>query len=812
MRNDIKTLQNSYRFYKWLIATHGVVEVRGINIDRGTFVGYFDDAKSIVTMLGIENPRKNLKYLTVPRDGEAFWYYILGLFPPDLRARSYNKISRSKISVSDSEVTAYKLILVDCDPIRPRGVSSSQHEKHLAACTARRVYRHLTKILGIPKSALIFADSGNGFHILINTVAFPNNADNVLFVRSFLNYLGKLFSTAAVGIDQTVYNPSRISKLYGSLSIKGSHVSDRPWRYSNVHFYNDKKPITCYNYSPTEVDLLSLSIPIIALPATLQGDGGISQERNITAIVDMLEGEKRVFRRKDRPVHSAPFNDAIFEFESCPVHEKMTDDNGPDGDQYECMVGVETSGKIFAKCQHMSDKTWQDFKTILHYEKYVKSYIPDTVDDINLHFNTSTGPASSDSTSTSIQNILSTYKVDDVEIFKDGKEVFVNLMSQFNKKEWKERPYAIPKANLLQVGAVNSIAGPPGVGKTTVLIGGIILPMLRGEPVLGQFKMPKIRIFYVNGDNDQSYFMNRLVLRYGYDYDRDFEWLKFFHTQNSPLPESQIYDLIIRAIEYFGSQWIIIDNRTSIFVESVYGMDSSKKALKLVDNLKGIAIKHGVIMSMVEHMRKNFYRRPWELLSLDEVLGTTSRTIEQVIGINPKYDLIKNTSNVSDKPEDSSKRKPKSKETFIQRKGEGILLDLKNAEGLGSDLMQYKIIHEEASSFISFDKCTGVYQEIESMNDGIELVDSPISSSILTYLREHYKFGQSEFQYGNIAQDTSIPLSKIKKFFVNYGIDFGMTILDIQGRGQKARVKIHNADLLNRKKPELNLDKMLELV
>ena len=53
--------------------------------------------------------------------------------------------------------------------------------------------------------------------------------------REILEYLSFRFSRDALAVvDQTVYNPSRIWKVYGTLSRKGENSEDRPWRVSHL--------------------------------------------------------------------------------------------------------------------------------------------------------------------------------------------------------------------------------------------------------------------------------------------------------------------------------------------------------------------------------------------------------------------------------------------------------------------------------------------------------------------------------------------------------------------------------------------------
>jgi hypothetical protein len=75
------------------------------------------------------------------------------------------------------------------------------------------------------------ADSGNGFHLLYR-IDLP--ADDGELVKRCLKALAHQFDTDAVKIDTSVFNPSRIVKLYGTMSRKGDSTTERPHRRSSV--------------------------------------------------------------------------------------------------------------------------------------------------------------------------------------------------------------------------------------------------------------------------------------------------------------------------------------------------------------------------------------------------------------------------------------------------------------------------------------------------------------------------------------------------------------------------------------------------
>jgi len=85
--------------------------------------------------------------------------------------------------------------------------------------------------LGVPRGAIVYADSGNGAHVCVR-IDEPNDPATTVLLRRCLAALDLIFSTEAVRVDLTTYNAARIWKLYGTLSKKGDDTRDRPHRRS----------------------------------------------------------------------------------------------------------------------------------------------------------------------------------------------------------------------------------------------------------------------------------------------------------------------------------------------------------------------------------------------------------------------------------------------------------------------------------------------------------------------------------------------------------------------------------------------------
>jgi len=67
---------------------------------------------------------------------------------------------------------------------------------------------------------MILTSSGNGAHILVRIEEIPNTAENTELIKTCLLALSSKFT----GIDLSVFNPSRVFKLTGTVCRKGDVI------------------------------------------------------------------------------------------------------------------------------------------------------------------------------------------------------------------------------------------------------------------------------------------------------------------------------------------------------------------------------------------------------------------------------------------------------------------------------------------------------------------------------------------------------------------------------------------------------------
>jgi hypothetical protein len=206
-----------------LFAPGQVVELRALDaVTREwrrphTVSGYFDDwEKLAAAATGI---RARGIYVT------------LNPVNPALLTRAYIRVRDMKASdpaTGDSDIVARRWLPIDCDPVRPTGISATDAEHDLALARAQEIRAYL-RDQGWPEPFL--ADSGNGAHLLYR-VELP--ADDGGLVEQVLAALAFRFTDDLVTVDQKNFNPARIWKLYGTVAAEGDSTPGRPHRLSRL--------------------------------------------------------------------------------------------------------------------------------------------------------------------------------------------------------------------------------------------------------------------------------------------------------------------------------------------------------------------------------------------------------------------------------------------------------------------------------------------------------------------------------------------------------------------------------------------------
>lgn len=200
-----------------LIKQNGLVEVRILQ-GKKSISGYFKDVDNIIR--------------EIKRYEDANIYFVLN----EINDACYSREQKEKLyenpknTTSDTDISKREWVLIDIDPVRPSGVSATDDEKKHAMEIGNKVFKFL-RDAGFAEP--VCADSGNGVHLLYK-VSMANDAANAELIKKFLQVLDLYFSDNHAQVDKSVFNASRITKLYGTSSRKGNSDVLRPHRLSGI--------------------------------------------------------------------------------------------------------------------------------------------------------------------------------------------------------------------------------------------------------------------------------------------------------------------------------------------------------------------------------------------------------------------------------------------------------------------------------------------------------------------------------------------------------------------------------------------------
>jgi len=212
------------RFLCLLHCAGNVVEIRALKVSTPdyrrahTVSGYFDDFARAAAAAAELSQHAGAVYCT------------LNEIDPALLARAHNRVRpvESGETTSDTNVRRRRWLLVDLDPVRPAGISATDAEREAARQRARDVHGYL-RGEGWPDP--IAGDSGNGNHLLY-PLDLPR--DDGGRVQRILEALAARFDDDVVTVDTTTFNPSRITKVFGTRAGKGDHTPARPHRLARL--------------------------------------------------------------------------------------------------------------------------------------------------------------------------------------------------------------------------------------------------------------------------------------------------------------------------------------------------------------------------------------------------------------------------------------------------------------------------------------------------------------------------------------------------------------------------------------------------
>ena len=305
------------------------------------YTGYFKGADKLINELQM-----------LPENGGNVYITLQYINDSCYNREQRDKILFGKPTTSDGDISGYRHLLIDLDPVRPAGIGSTAEQLTAAHDKAASVYKYL-KAEGFPEP--VIAMSGNGWHLLYKT-ALDNTPEKAELIHGCLEALDMMFSDDIVKVDTTVFNPSRVCKLYGTYACKGADTPETPHRLSEIRSAPDK-PQTV---PKALLEKLAANAPVKSQPAKGQRTNGTFDlqawltEHNvpIRETISTGGGTKYI-------LDCCPFN---------PAHDKK-----------DAAVFELADGSFGFKCFHnsCSDKHWREFR--LHYEPDAYTVLePDT--------------------------------------------------------------------------------------------------------------------------------------------------------------------------------------------------------------------------------------------------------------------------------------------------------------------------------------------------------------------------------------------------------------------------------------------------
>lgn len=565
-----------------------LVEIRVLDKSKNrTFSGYFTDIETIIKEL------KPHQYSDI--------YFTLNDINPACYSREQRDhfVMRPKSTTSDSDIIGRSWALIDIDCKKPSDTNSTDEEKAAAKKVAGDVYRFL---LSQGFSKPIVADSCNGYHILIK-MQLANTMETNTLMKNFLQTLSMLYSNEVVEIDLSVFNPSRICKLYSTYGRKGSNTKERPQRQSSILTVPDEIKITDIEYFRKVVSLL----PTKEVPCkgnnhyvgNFSLDDFIAKHGiQVSQIQSVAGGTKYIL------------DHCVFD----------SNHRGKDA-----MLFLRSDGAIGYHCFHSScqNYTFKDVRLMFEPDAYDKKEYKEFQQKriYNTPYN---------------ERIKPNFIKQEESIDDKGKK-WMNL-SDIEDKDISELIfiptgyYQMDKAiRGLFMGEVTVLSGNNGCGKTSWLTCVTLNAIQRGFKVAlwsGEMKSDTIKKWHhqiAAGKNhvekvegwDNYYVVNK---RIGKKIDEWTEGKLFVYNHNYGNKWAQLFEDIKEVVEKQGVQMIVLDNLMALSLLEYEGTQYNQQTA-FINAIKEYAKMNDVTFVLVAHPRKSL-----GFLRKESISGTADLT------------------------------------------------------------------------------------------------------------------------------------------------------------------------------------------
>lgn len=316
-------------------------EVRIVASSKKNVSGYFRDAETCINALKGVHANDNCNvYITLNGIRDE-------CYSRQQRDRFMNNVSPT---TTDSDIDLYTWFLIDIDPVRAAGTSSSEEQIVLAKKKSNEVYLFM-KQTGFEEPIVGF--SGNGVHLLYS-VGLAMSEENKKLVKDCLAVLSLFFSDDKVSVDTANFNPARVCKLYGTLAQKGANTQERPHRMSYIVQAPEKA-------KQNDKALLQKLAGYLPVPDSPQGYNRFNPRE--FDLDQWLDGHGLHYTK------ASYGSGTKYILEHCPFDENHT---GKDA----CIFRM-SNGAIGFHCFHNScaDRTWQDVRRLYEPDAYDRQYV-----------------------------------------------------------------------------------------------------------------------------------------------------------------------------------------------------------------------------------------------------------------------------------------------------------------------------------------------------------------------------------------------------------------------------------------------------
>lgn len=273
-----------------------------------------------------------------------------------IRDECYSRQQRDRFmsgvspTTTDTDIGGYTWLLVDIDPVRSAGTSSSEEQIELAKKKGNEVFAFMKQV-GFEDPIVGF--SGNGVHLLYS-IGLTVSEENKKLIKDCLTVLALFFTDRRMSIDTTNFNPARVCKLYGTLAQKGANTQERPHRMSYI-VQTPEKP------KQNDKALLQKLAGYLPVPDKPQGYNRFNPRE--FDLDQWLDGHGLHYEK------ASYGNSTKYVLEHCPFDESHTGEDA-------CIFKM-SNGAIGFHCFHnsCSDKTWQDVRLLFEPDAYDRKHV-----------------------------------------------------------------------------------------------------------------------------------------------------------------------------------------------------------------------------------------------------------------------------------------------------------------------------------------------------------------------------------------------------------------------------------------------------